>query len=242
MTPPMPLFTATPEIAALDRVEIAAAPWPWPFALERRAEIAAHFATLQGEGSEVWNGRVLLVNGYSVAAGVMRGTCFETDYASFIAWRDWDFPDRAVANVFAAAALRSADGAYLLGEMAPQTANAGLVYFPCGTPDPSDIDAGGRLDLAGSLGRELREETGIDIATLEAEPGWCLVRDRGYLALIKRLTARVGAEELRGRVLRHLAGERQPELCGVRIVRSRSDVDQRMPRFLHAYFDQAWPR
>jgi len=238
----MSLFAAAAEIVTLDRVEIAAESWLWPFARERRAEIAAHFAMLQRERSGLWNGRVLLLNGYSLAEGVLRGRCFETDYASFIAWRDWDFPDRDVANIFAAAALRSADGAYLLGEMAPQTANAGLLYFPCGTPDPTDIDAGGRLDLAGSLGRELREETGIDIAALEAEPGWCLVRDRGYLALIKRLTAHESARELRGRILRHLADERQPELSDIRIVWRRADLDQRMPGFLRAYFDEAWPQ
>jgi 8-oxo-dGTP pyrophosphatase MutT (NUDIX family) len=235
-------FAADPEIVALERAEIAVEPWPWPFARERRDEIAAHFAMLQRERSGLWNGRVLLVNGYSIGDGVLRGTCFETDYASFIAWRDWDFPDRAVANIFAAAALRAADGAYLLGEMAPQTANAGQLYFPCGTPDPADVDGGGRLDLAGSVARELREETGIDIAALEAEPGWCLVRDRGYLALIKRLTARESAKELRARVLRHLGEERQPELSDIRIVASRAALDPRMPRFLRAYFDEAWPR
>ncbi len=49
--------------------------------------------------------------------------------------------DAGVFNVFAAAALRAADGAYLLGEMAPSTAAAGQLYFPCGTPDPEDITA-----------------------------------------------------------------------------------------------------
>jgi hypothetical protein len=38
---------------------------------------------------------------------VMRGASFETDYASFLAWRDWGCPDAGVCNVFAAAALRA---------------------------------------------------------------------------------------------------------------------------------------
>ena len=171
---------------------------------------------------------------------MLRGACFETDYASFLAWRDWDLPDAGVFNVFAAAALQAADGAYLLGEMAPSTAAAGQLYFPCGTPDPEDITAGGTLDLAGSLARELLEETGIDIATLDAAPGWCLVRDRGYFALMKRLTARQSAEELRFRIMRHLASGPQPELSDVRIVRGRAEFDPRMPPFIVAFLEQAW--
>ncbi|MGD0333659.1 MAG: NUDIX hydrolase [Xanthobacteraceae bacterium] len=228
------------EIIALDRVEIAVEPWLWEFASARRAEIDRHFALRQRERPALWNGRVLLVHRYTIGDGVLRGACFETDYASFLAWRDWDLPDPQVFNVFAAAALRTADGAYLVGEMAPSTAAAGQLYFPCGTPDPEDIGDGGMLDLTGSLGRELLEETGVEFATLDAAPGWCLVRDRGYVALMKRLAARQNAEELRSAILRHLAREPRPELSDIRIVRQRADLDPRMPAFIVAFLEQAW--
>ncbi len=228
------------EIIELDRVEIAVEPWSWEFASARRAAIDRHLASRQRERPALWNGRVLLVHRYEIDHGVLRGACFETDYASFLAWRDWHLPDAGVFNVFAAAALRAADGAYLLGEMAPFTAAAGQLYFPCGTPDPEDITAGGTLDLAGSLARELLEETGIDIATLDAAPGWCLVRDRGYFALMKRLTARQSAEQLRSAIMRHLASGPQPELSDVRIVRGRAEFDPRMPAFVVAFLEQTW--
>jgi|SRR5208282_2391476 len=228
------------DIIALERVEIAVEPWSWEFANARREEIDRHFAWRRRELPALWNGRVLLLHRYAIGDGVLRGACFETDYASFLAWRDWDLPDPGVFNVFAAAALRTGDGAYLLGEMSPSTATAGQLYFPCGTPDPEDIGVGGALDLAGSLGRELLEETGIDIATLDAGPGWCLVRDRGFIALMKRLTARQSAQELRARIMRHLASEPQPELSDVRVVRGRADLDPRMPPFIVAFLEQAW--
>ena len=59
----------------------------------------------------------------------LSGTCFVAEYKAFLAWRDLGRPGEA-RNIFALSALRSADGAYLLGEMAPWTANAGQIYFP----------------------------------------------------------------------------------------------------------------
>jgi hypothetical protein len=228
------------DIIALERVEIAVEPWSWEFASARREEIDRHFASRRRERPALWNGRVLLLHRYAISDSALRGACFETDYASFLAWRDWDLPDPGVFNIFAAAALRTADGRYLVGEMSPSTAGAGQLYFPCGTPAPEDIGADGVLDLAGSLGRELLEETGIDIATLDAEPRWCLVRDRGFLALMKVLVASEHAEELRSRVMRHIASEPQPELSDIRIVRGRADLDPRMPPFIVAFLEQAW--
>jgi hypothetical protein len=135
--------------------------------------------------------------------------------------------------------LRSADGAYLLGEMAPSTAAAGQIYFPCGTPDPRNV-GGGRLDLDDSLRRELMEETGIELATLDVVPGWNFLRDRSFLALMKRVTARETADALRSRIMRTLENDSQPEFCDIRIVRGPSDLDPRMPRFVTAFLEAVW--
>jgi hypothetical protein len=227
------------EIVALERVEIAVVPWRWDFAHARADDIARHFAARQRELPALWNGRLLLLHRFTVENGVLHGASFETDYASFLAWRDWGCPDAGVHNVFAAAALQAADGAYLVGRMAPFTSIAGQWLFPCGTPDPEDINAG-MLDLAGSARRELFEETGLDIGTMQAEAGWTLVRDSGFVALIKRVTASENAEDLRARIVRYLAGEAQPEFSEIRILRGIADVDADMPRFLRAYLAAAW--
>jgi len=228
------------EIVEIERAEIVLEPWQWPFAVERHAAIARHFAALQQKHSGVWNGRVLLMHRFAIGEGRLHGACFETDYASFCAWRDWDFPDPAVANVFAAAALRSVDGAWLLGEMGSSTANGGRIYFPCGTPEPADIAADGTLDLAGSVRREFAEETGIDISELKAVSGWSVVIDRCYVALIKRLTSPLNADELFARVKRFLEGERQPELSAIRMARNHADLDARMPNFIVAFLEREW--
>jgi 8-oxo-dGTP pyrophosphatase MutT (NUDIX family) len=218
----------------VDRLELAFEPRPWPFADERRAEIDAFFAGLKRKVPAVWNGRVLLLHRQAVSGGVFRGAYLETDYASFTAWRAWGRPHAGVHDCFGAAALIAADRAVLLGVMGEHTANAGRVYFPCGTPDPADI-VEGRVDLDLSVQRELKEETGLDVAEFAGEPGWTTVVDGALIAQIKTLRSADDAQTLRARIDAHLAREERPELAGIRIVRGPADIDAAMPGFVTAF-------
>lgn len=223
-----------PSLFRIERLELSFASKPWAFAIERRAEIDAYFAALRREKPAVWNGRVLLLHRHAVRDGVLRGDYLETDYASFAAWNAWGCPPAGVHDCFGAAAIVSADDAVLLGVMAPHTFNAGMIYFPCGTPDPGDI-VGGKVDLDLSVRRELAEETGLGPDDVSAEPGWTAVADASLLALVKVFRSPQAAEPLRARMLAHSAGEAQPELCDIRIVRGPADFDAAMPRFVTAF-------
>jgi 8-oxo-dGTP pyrophosphatase MutT (NUDIX family) len=223
-------------IVALDRVTFSVAPREWRFARDREAEIAAHFAARRTERPALWNGRVLLLSDWSIASGRMQGTFFETDFANYMAWRDWDFPDAGVSNCFAMGAIRSADGAYLLGVMGAHTANAGRIYFPAGLPDPSDIE-GDVVDLAANVAREVAEETGLTSAHLSVQPGWSAVLAGARIALMQALQAREAAVDLRARMLDHVARDTKPELADIRIVRSKADFDPMMPKFVTAYLE-----
>src|SRR5580692_4072102 len=220
------------EIIELDRIEFAVEPWSWEFAAARRTEIDRFFADLQRQRSHLWNGRVLMLRHYEVRGRVLHGSCFETDYASFVAWREWGFPDPAICNIFPASALRAADGGFLVGEMAPSTAGAGQVCFPGGTPDLDDIRENGVLDVAGNQRRELMEETGLNLDEFETEPGWTMVHDRGFFALMKRIRSQLSAEELRARILRHLAADPHPESVEIKFLRGPADLDGRMRAYL----------
>ncbi len=115
---------------------------------------------------------------------MFRGAFFETDFRNFLAWRDFGFPDREVFNCFSMAALRSSDGAWLLGEMGQHTAIAGKIYFAAGTPDPSDI-FGDHVDLGASVAREMKEETGFSPREAPGVPGWRLVVDGQRIACMQ---------------------------------------------------------
>jgi 8-oxo-dGTP pyrophosphatase MutT (NUDIX family) len=224
-------------VIPLDDVAFAFAPRDWPFALDRRADIAAHFAAKQVQTPSLWNGRILLANEWSVASRAMRGTYFAADFADFLAWRDWDFPDRSVTNCFAMGAIRSADGAFVLGVMGSQTANAGKIYFPAGTPEPMDV-VEGNVDLVSNVTREVAEETGLTDADFNAERGWTAVVDGPRMALMRVLRTQASADDLRSRIRAHLAGEEHPELADVHVVRSPADLHPMMPAYMVAYLER----
>lgn len=226
-------------VVAVERLNLAYVERAWPFAEARRADIAAHFAALRRKKPALWNGEVLMLGNFSIADKAFSGSFFAVDYASFLAWHDWGHPDHDVHNCFAAGAIRASDGGFLLGVMAPGTANAGVVYFPCGTPDPSDIVAG-EVDLAHNIRRELAEETGLDIAELDAQPGWTTVLAGPWIAHMQLLQARQPADALRRRMLDHLARQSHPELADIRIVRGPADLDSMMPPFAVGYLRHIW--
>jgi hypothetical protein len=221
-------------IIALTRLDLRFEPAPWPFADERRAEIDAHFAKLRVEKPEMFNGRVLLLRRGEIANGVLSGAYLETDFASFISWRDWGFPDKTIRNCFPMAALRSSDGAFLLGQMGVHTATAGQIYFAAGTPDPNDI-VGETVDLEGGVMRELTEETGLGLADAMPEAGWTATPLGQRIALMKIVQARETAAALYERVRAFLASQEQPELSGIHIVRALSDLRPTMPPYVAAF-------
>ncbi|WP_246702628.1 NUDIX hydrolase [Starkeya sp. ORNL1] len=213
---------------------------PWAFAEVNRPAIDAHFAALKAEKPGLWNGRVLLLARHEVTDGVMRGAYRETDFASFMWWRDTGFPDPIMRNAFAMGALRGTDGGFVLGRMAGWTANAGRVYFAAGTPDPEDVTATGAVDLDGSVMRELAEETGLGAGDVTAAPGWQAVFIGPRIALMRPLVAQLDAVELAERIRAHLAREERPELDDVVIARGPQDISEAMPPFIRAYLTAVW--
>jgi len=228
---------ASPVIHRVTTLDLAVRPVVWPFAEERRAEIAAHFAEKQRERPKLWNGRVLLGRDAVFTDGHLSATYFEADFASFLAWRDWGFPDTAVFNGFGMGALRTSDGAFVMGEMAQHTANAGRIYFPSGTPDLDDV-RDGALDIPGSVVRELGEETGLTAADYRAEPDWHCVVAGPSIAMIQIINLDMPGDVARARIEANLAREDEPELSAIHLVRGMSDLAPSMPRFVTAFVAQ----
>jgi 8-oxo-dGTP pyrophosphatase MutT (NUDIX family) len=225
-----------PVIHRVTTVDLSFQPRPWPFAEQKRADIDAHFEVKRAEKPKIWNGRILLARNPVFTGDRFSAGYFEADFASFLAWRDWGFPDREVFNGFGMGALRCSDGAFLLGEMGHHTSNAGRIYFPSGTPDLDDI-RGGAVDISGSVAREVEEETGLSTADYRAGAHWDCVVSGAAIAMIKVLNVDLTGEELRARVEANLAQQHQPELAALHLVRGTRDLTAAMPRFVTAFVE-----
>ncbi len=223
-------------IRRANRLDLVFQSWDWPFARERRAEIDAHFAAAQNGPARLWNGRVLLLRDPQSHADHFSARYFETDFASFLAWRDWGCPDKTVFNGFGMGALRGSDGVFVLGEMAAHTANHGRIYFPSGTPDPNDL-RGDRVDMAESVAREVAEETGLAPSDYRTADHWHCVRTEQWIAFMQVLDVAVPARALRLRILDNLAGQTEPELSAIHLVRDRRDFTAAMPLFITGYIE-----
>jgi 8-oxo-dGTP pyrophosphatase MutT (NUDIX family) len=231
-------------IIPIARIDARMEPYDWRFASEMADEIATHWTKLTVGKPSMFNGRVMLQHRAQLVGDVFEAGYFETDYASFLGWRDFGWPHDTIRNGFAMGALRAADGAFLCGRMGAHTANAGMVYFAAGTPDRSDLRPDGTLDLAGSVTRELCEETGLTEDDIVVTPEWHAVVTEKRVAFMRPVSIALPAVEARALILDRIGRQEEPELDDIVIIRSVADcaaysMAPFMPLFLGTMFDKS---
>ena len=228
-------------IRQVARVEAWLIEQSWPWANRNRSEIDRHWAELTLGNPSLFNGQVLIATERQFSDGVLKIGYTQTDYASFLTFRDQGFPDPGTCNCFGLAAVRTNDRRYVLGVMAAHTANAGRIYFPGGTPDLSDVCPDRGVDLAANVLRELEEETGIAAHDVTVLPGWTVVVDGGRTALLRRIDIAATTAALRTRLHDFLAAETEPEFCDFRFVGSLEECgSDQIPPFMKAYLRHAF--
>ena len=231
---------AEPTLVALDQVEARLATGALAFSAEERAAIDAHYAARKAANPDLWNGRVLLLGAHRFEARRLVAQYGEADYAALLWLLAREHAHPLLRASFAMGALRGADGGFVMIRMAQWTANAGRIYFAAGTPDLSDITPDGRVDLEGSVLRELAEETGLTAGELTLAPGWTALHDARRLALLREVRASEEAEALAARIRRFGAGEHRPEFDEVRVVRGPQDLAEGMSPLIRRYLAHAW--
>jgi 8-oxo-dGTP pyrophosphatase MutT (NUDIX family) len=220
------------DVFQIDGYDLPLCDRPWAWADDNAAAIKRFWGKAQAEQPALFNGDVLVMADHALSDGALTGMTLTTDFASFLYWKDKGLPlDAGVRNVFGCAVVRSGDGHLLFGRMAPHTAASGRVYPMAGTPDPSDV-SDGKLDLEGSIVRELKEESGLDAADAVRAPGYLLVEDGAMCSLNAVFTFDAPSRELKARMMAHVDVQEQSELDEIVVFRRAAfHVHHRMPGF-----------
>ncbi|MDQ0316553.1 NUDIX hydrolase [Amorphus orientalis] len=225
----------------LRTLEIGFRDQPPAFASDRRADISARWAEAVRANPALFNGTVLLFDDLAVEGDRLSVVARPVDYATFSAFLAWGGPVPGLANLFGAAAIVSSDGDLLLGRMGARTDDAGTVKLVGGTPDLSDVH-GGRVDLVGSVARELAEETGLRAVDAERCDELLLFLDPPYAAVIQVLRFAQTTADLVAAIEAHLAADPDPELAGIVAIRARSDPGVvGLPRYTRAIVHHLFP-
>ena len=219
----------------------------WPYERVNASAIRSHWITRSRQTPSIFDGRVLLANHVETKkdrdVSSLRLEVFETSFSAFLAWRDTGWPDRSVFNCFSMAAVRSCDGGFLVGEMTNDHSVAGALYFPSGTPDPSDLDSTGTVDLLGSLRRELAEETGLEADRGQLRPRWTIIVDGQRIACLRTIDWPEPGRVLVAEARRLIAAQNRPELADVHLFNSSSELsDPRLPPYMTAFLARALGR
>lgn len=226
---PQPLSEDETSVWPVDRFE-GALDATSPFRPEDEPAIAERWRASIAAKPLMFDGTVLLGVDVRIENRVLGVRYAEARFSAFDWWRATG-PARGLRNVFGAGVVISSDGAALLGRMAPHTAPAGKIYFPCGTPDLDDV-TDGRVDLDGSIEREIAEETGLGRDLIApSETRLCIVTPK-VAAYVRRFDSALPAAELKRVVEAELARQQRPELDQIIFARSAAEVTDASPPYV----------
>lgn len=215
-------------ILPVDAVDIRLQPGPHPFAEENAAAIAANWQRERAEKPALFDGEVMLLSHMRYSARRLEGACHLVRYSAFLLWRRLR-PLPSADHAFAHAALVSSDNALIAIRMGGHTVNAGRIYFAAGSFERCDF-RDGQVDLPFNMEREVREETGIDLAGAPCEPGFQIWSDVAGTAIFRRYFLPEPAETIAAGIAGFAAREADPEIAGPVIIRSADDLpDGLMP-------------
>jgi 8-oxo-dGTP pyrophosphatase MutT (NUDIX family) len=215
----------------------------WPYAVQHVAEIDAHWQRRLVQSPKMFNGRIYLLAEYAQTADALNGVCAATDFKSFLFWREAGYPEAGVRDCFGSGLIRSSDGAVLLGRQTAGNMNAGLAYLPGGFIDERDVTADGRIDIDGSVARELTEETGLLPYEIAREPGYYITHSSAQLSIAVPYRSPLAAEPLRRLILERLAADSDPELDDIVIVRRSSELGSlAVPRYTALLLETLLPK
>ena len=208
---------------------------PHPFELAERERAAENWTREVTRNPALFNGKMLLQRAVTIEDGAISGEAHIIDYATFLLWRKTWPPERAL-HLFSLPVILSSDGAVIAVRMARHTANPGRVYCAAGSLDNHDI-RDGRCDLEGNMYREVREETGLDLASAATDDGFHALHDKSVITLFKVYRFAETADALIAAIERHIASEIESEVDAAVAIRTADPAAYDYPSFMPKILD-----
>lgn len=203
-------------VFAVSGVTLRVVDGSWAFAARHRQEIDLHWGRRTRENPNFFNGVVHVLVSRSVSSdGVLSATFVRTDFKSFLYWRETGWRDQTVMDAFGSALILSSEGRVLLGRQRAGNLNGGLSYPPGGFIDSRDVGPDGRIDLDGSVLREITEETGLDGQTLRRLDGYVVTLAGPVLSIAVPWTSALAEDALVGAATRYIEADPDGELQSV---------------------------
>ncbi|WP_275783344.1 NUDIX hydrolase [Pararhizobium gei] len=197
-------------VFSVDRIQLPVIGGPHPYAIAERDSIARNWQQEVAANPALFDGPMMLPRWIRIEDGVISGDMHMVPFSAFLLWRKTR-PLDAALHIFALPVILSSDGAVIAIRMAAHTANPGRVYCAAGSLDPSDVEDG-FCNLDSNMAREVREETGLDLADATDVAGLQAMHDNGVVTVFRVYRFSVTARDLINCIDRHLAADAQPEI------------------------------
>lgn len=189
-----------------------------PFHIAERKAAAENWVQEVAAKPALFDGRMILQRRIGLGEDGLFSEGHVIPFSTFLWWRKQ--PERhGGLHVYAYPVLESSDGALIAIRMGEHTANAGMVYFACGSFEPEDV-ADGFCDPERNMRREVLEETGIDLKDATVTPGYYVAHFHRAVTLFRLFRFELTADEMIARIERHMQIAEDKEIAGPVAIRS----------------------
>lgn len=198
-------------------VDLRILPGDHPIVTAERTAIAENWAKETAANPALFDGRMLLQRSLTLTEAGITGESHVIPFSAFMWWRRQ--AARPGVHLFAYPVLEAADGALVAIRMGAHTANAGQVYFAAGSLEPTDV-VDGRCDIEGNMRREVKEETGFDLAHSIPGEGYFASRMKRTVTVLRLYRFALTAQEMIERIEAHMPTAEDQEIDGAVAIRS----------------------
>ncbi len=223
-------WPAANRIFTVKSLDLLVSPEPHPFHVAEQAAAAENWRAEISANPALFDGRMVLQHRVDIRDGAVSGVAHVVPFSTFMWWRKTRSPGAAM-HLFGLPVILSSDGAVIAIRMGRHTANPGRVYCAAGSLDPGDI-VDGRCDIAGNMAREVREETGLDLAEAVASPGFQALHGNDTVTLFRTYRFKETADALIERIGVHIVQDAEPEIDEALAIVSADPARHPYPDFM----------